>query len=64
MKLREFPALLKQFNEGLITNVDFLLKCQLTDEQVEWLLAVQQLPPKVASKLDLNDFDPDDPQIG
>jgi len=59
MKLNEFETIKKQWAEGLITDIEFLLAAQLSERQVASLLNAQSLPYRAAVKIELADLEPE-----
>lgn len=64
MKLNEFEDIKKQWMEGLITDIEFLLAVQLDERQARNLINARRLPYKAAIKIALADLEPepDNPQ--
>ena len=57
MNIADFYNILKQYNAGLISWSEFLLAIQLTEKQVEQLVALHKLPQAVYFKIKSTDFD-------
>lgn len=59
MQLGDFEVIKKQWTEGLITDIEFLLAVQLNERQVENLLTARRLPYRASVKIALADLEPE-----
>ena len=59
----ELDQVVKQYEQGLLHEFEFLIKLQMSPVMIERILLAQKLPFRAVAKLSIDDLHNDDPRL-